>query len=108
MKDEITYDDLKEHEHLFTLAPAFVLKRMAGRNSNLVLKFKSTIESHLNQLNGEQKNKLHIILNSDVDDLQNLLMQAYIQTKIKQYEILANPKNREFIELNLRELRKLI
>lgn len=108
MKEKITYEDLKEHEHLFLLAPAFILNGMAKRNSNLVIKFKSAIESHLNALNDEEKSKLHAILNSDVDELQKLLRQAYIQTKIRQYEILSNPKNREFIEMNLRELRKLI
>lgn len=108
MEDKITYDDLKEHEHLFTLAPSFVLKSMARRNSNVVAKFKPAIESHLDKLSEEQRGKLEIILNSNVEDLQNLLRQAYIQTKMKQYEILSNPRNREFIELNLNELRKLI
>ena len=108
MEERISYDDLKEHEHLFTLAPSFILKRMARKNSNLVDKFKSTIESHLNKLSDEQKAKLHIILDSDVDELQELLRQACEKTRIKQYEILANPKYKEFIELNLRELRKLI
>lgn len=107
MEGKISYDDLKEHEHLFTLAPSFVLKGMARRNSNLVEKFKSTIESHLSKLNDEQKRKLDIIVNSEVEELQELLAEAYKKTRIKQYEILANPKNREFIELNLNELRKL-
>ncbi len=108
MIGKITYDDLKEHQHIFTLAPAFVLSGMARRNSNLVKKFQPTIESHLNRMNEEQKSKLDIILNSDVEELQNLLMQAYLNTKLKQYKILADPKNREFIKLNLNELRKLI
>ena len=108
MEGKITYEDLKEHQHIFTLAPAFILKGMARRNSNLVKKFQPTIESHLNKMNEGQKSKLNVILNSDVEDLQNLLKQAYIHTKLKQYQILADPKNREFIELNLNELRKLI
>lgn len=108
MEDRITYDDLKEHEHLFTMAPSFVLKRMARRNSNVVAKFKPAIESHLDKLNDEQRRKLQIILDSDVEDLQDLLRRAYVQTRLKQYEILSNPRNRGFIELNLNELRKLI
>ena len=108
MKNGITYDDLKEHEHLFTLAPPFILKRMAKRNSNIVNKFSSTIEPHLNNLTEEQRDKLDVILNSEVEELHNLLMHAYMQTRIKQYEILSNPKYKEFIELNLNELRKLI
>ena len=77
-EDEITYGDIKEYESLFTLAPAFLLERFAKRNSNLVLKFKSTIESHIDNLNDDQKNKLDIILKTDVEDLQNILYDAYM------------------------------
>lgn len=108
MTDKISYDDLKEYQHLFTLAPSFVLKRMAKKNSNLVAKFRQSIESHLSKLDDEQKIKLDLILNSDVDDLQSLLAEAYLKTKMKQYEILANPKYKDFIELNINELKKII
>ncbi len=108
MEDKISYKDLEEYEHLFSLAPSFVLKRMAKRNSNVVQKFQSRIEDHLNKLNDEQKNKLHIMLNSDVDYLQDLLAEAYTKTGLKQYKILADPKNKKFIEVNLNELKKLV
>lgn len=108
MEEKITYKDLEQYHHLFTLVPAFLLKRMAVRNSNLIQKFKSAIESHLNSLNDDQKNKLDIILNSEVEELQVLLAEAYIKTGLKQYEILSNPKYREFIELNLDELKKIV
>ncbi|WP_405305587.1 hypothetical protein [Methanobrevibacter sp.] len=108
MREKITYDDLKEHEHLFLLAPSFILGGMAKRNSNLITKFRPAVESHLNKLSDDERSKLHVILDSDIDDLQKLLRQAYIKTKIRQYAILSDPKNRDFIELNLNELRKLI
>ena len=108
MTDKISYDDLKEYQHLFTLTPSFVLKRMAKKNSNLVAKFRQSIESHLSKLDDEQKIKLDLILNSDVDDLQSLLAEAYLKTKMKQYEILADPKYKDFIELNINELKKII
>ena len=108
MDERISYNDLKDYEHLFTMTPSFVLKRMAKRNSNLIDRFRPTVESHLSKLNDEQKVKLGIILNSEVEDLQDFLSEAYMKTKIKQYKILADPKNRGFIELNLSELRKMI
>ena len=107
-EDEITYEDIKEYESLFTLAPSFLLERFAKRNSNLVLKFKSTIESHIDNLNDDQKNKLDIILKSDVEDLQNILYDAYMKSNKKQYKILANPKYKDFIEFNLDEIRKMV
>lgn len=108
MDEKITYEDVREYEKLFTLAPSFLLERFAKRNTNLVLKFKSPIESHLNNLTDNQKRKLNIMLDTDVNDLQRLMNEAYTKTKIKQYRILANPKYRDFIEYNLSEIGKLI
>jgi hypothetical protein len=34
--------------------------------------------------------------------------EAYIKTNKKQFKILADPKNKEFIKLNLAELEKLL
>lgn len=107
MDEKITYEDVLEHQHLFALVPTFVLERMAKRNSNLVDKFRPNIISHMNSLSDNQRAKLDIILNSDVDDLQAIMKEAYAKTNKKQYRILADPKYRQFIELNLDELRKL-
>ena len=108
MEDKITIKDVEEHSHLFSLAPPFLLERMAKRNSNIVSKFQSAIQSHIDSLTDEQRNKLHIILNSGVDELQALMHEAYMKTNKKQYHILANPKHKDFIKKNLDELRKLI
>ena len=48
------------------------------------------------------------ILNSDVDDLQAIMGEAYDKTGKKQYKILANPKYKEFITSNIDEIRKLV
>ena len=108
MDDEITYEDVMEYEKLFVMAPSFLLERFAKRNSNVVSKFKSQIQSHLNNLNSDQRNKLDIILKTPTSELQEIMNEAYIKTNIKQYKILANPKYEDFIENNLDEIRKLI
>lgn len=108
MSDKITYEDVKEYETLFMLAPSFLLERFAKRNSNIVSKFQSQIKSHLKNLNPDQQQKLDIILDSPVSELQAIMHDAYLKTGIKQYKILANPKYGEFIELNLNELKRII
>lgn len=108
MMEQITHDDVVEYNYLFTLVPSFALEIMAKRNSNLVNKFKSTIQSYITNLTFEQRNKLNIILDSDVSELQDVMHNAYIKTNKKQYQVLANPKYKQFIELNLGELRKII
>ena len=108
MEDKLTYKDIEEYEHLLTLAPPFLLKRMAKKNSNLVNKFKPRVQSFINSLNDNQKRKLDILLVTDVNDLQELMGEAYSKSNKKQYKILADPKNREFIELNIEELKKIV
>ena len=107
MSDKITYEDFKEYESLFSLAPSFMLKHFARKKTNIVLKFQSSIEDYLDRLTDEEKRKLEIVLNSDTDDLQALMLEAYNKHHKKQYKILADPKNKGFIELNLAEMRKL-
>lgn len=106
--DKISYADVREYESLFKLAPSFLLERFAKKNANVVLKFQSHIASHLSKLNEIQKTKLEIILNSQTEELQAIMAEAYAKSKIKQYKILANPKYKEFIEKNINELRKMV
>ena len=108
MVDGISYDDVMEYDHLFTMAPAFILKMMAGTNSNLVSKFRSTVQYYMDGLDDDQKSKLDIILGSDIDDLQAIMKESYAKTNKEQYKILTDPKNREFIDKNLGELRSMI
>lgn len=109
MSDEkITYRDVEQYEKFFSLTPSFLLERFAKKNTNLVLKFESKVKNHMANLSDEQKNKLDILLNSDVDELQEVMNEAYLHSNKKQYKILANPKYKDFIEHNLNELRKMV
>ena len=108
LEKKISYEDIIEYQHLFMLAPAFFLEIMAKKNSNLVIKFRQHVLSHFEKLTEHEKGRLEIILNSDIDDLQNLMDEAFEKSGIKQFKILANPKYKEFIELNIDELKKLL
>lgn len=107
-EDKITYSDVQEYEKFFTLIPSFLLERFAKKNTNIVLKFKSKVESFMANLSDNQKNKLDIVLNSDIDELQSVMNEAYSCSHKKQYKILANPKYKQFIEDNLNEIRKMV
>ncbi|WP_407421768.1 hypothetical protein [Methanobrevibacter sp.] len=107
-EEKITYADVEEYQSLFTLAPSFLLETFARRNTNLVLKFKSIIGSYMDSLTDIQKEKLYIILSTDIDELQGLMNEAYQRTQIKQYEVLSNPNYKQFINDNLDEIRSLL
>lgn len=108
MRDKITYDDVKKYQDIFALAPAFLLEAMARKNSNLVLKFNSRIKAHLEKLTDYERDLLYVILDSDIGDLQRLMEESYRKSNKKQFKILANPKYKKFVELNINELKKLV
>lgn len=107
-EEKLTYEDIKAYEKLFTMAPSFILSTMIRRNTNLIEKFKLQIVKFLNGLDEKQEKQLELIINSDIDDLQLLMMEAYKKSKKKQYKLLANPKSKDFIRMNLDELKKLL
>ena len=107
-ENKITYEDIKQYEGFLKMAPSFLLERWAKKNTNLVSKFKSQIEPRILNLNEERKKKLDMVLNSEVEELQNILSDAYAQSNKKQYKILAKPKYKGFIEDNLNEIRKML
>ena len=108
MDYKITPEDIEEYAHLFKLVPAFMLERMAKRNANLVSKFESAIRKHMDNLTPNQRNKLDVILASDIEDLQAMMGEAFEKTKKGQFKVLAKPEYRDFIEKNLAEIRKMI
>lgn len=107
-EEKLSYKDVQAYEKFFTLIPPFLLERFAKKNTNLVSKFKSKAESYLANLSEGQKNKLDLVLNSDVDELQSIMSEAYSHSRKKQYKILANPKYKQFLEHNIDEIRKLV
>ena len=107
-EEKLSYDDVKEYESLFTMAPSFVLNAMVKRNTNLVKKFQPSIVKYLKNLTPVEKEKLNHILNADTESLQKLMFVSYKKTGKKQYYILANPENREFVRMNLDELKQLV
>lgn len=107
-EDKITYGDIEKYEKYFSLMPSFLLQRYAKKNANLVLKFKSQVESFMTKLNDDQKRLLDLTLNSETEELQAIMNDAFEISGKKQYKILANPDYKEFIETNINELRELV
>ena len=108
MEEKITLEDIEQYQHLINRVPAFLLGRMAKRNSSLVKKFESRVKSYIDNLSDNQRKKLDILLNADIDDLQNVMNEAYLKTGKKQFKILADPSNKDFINSNLDDVRRII
>ena len=108
MDEKITLEDILPYQGYVSKVPAFALKRMAKRKSNLVSKFESQIKSRLGNMSQHQRHRLDVAINSEVSDLQKVMDEAFEKTGKKQFKILADSKNEEFIRKNLDELEKIL
>ena len=100
MNDKLTCDDVLRCEHLASKVPEFLLGRMAKRNSNLILKFESQIKPRIGNLDDNHKHLLNVVLNSDVSELQSVIMRLLkrqAQNSSRYWQI----QNAGFIEANL-------
>jgi D-arabinose 1-dehydrogenase-like Zn-dependent alcohol dehydrogenase len=105
---EITEEDVIGLMDQFTKVPPFLLKMVVSGNSNVVNSFRGQIEDYKDTLSPEEMAKIKKVLEMPVDDLQEILKRAYLETKQEQLKILANPKAQPFIRKNLDELRKIL
>ncbi len=75
---------------------------------NAVESFKDQIKEYKNQLTEEDKDKIRRISDMPIPELQNLLNECYLTTKLEQFKILADPEAEQFLTLNLQELKKVL
>jgi D-arabinose 1-dehydrogenase-like Zn-dependent alcohol dehydrogenase len=105
---EITEEDVIGLMDQFTQVPPLLLKMVVSGNSNVVNSFQGQIEEYKDTLSPEEMAKIKKVLEMPVEDLQEILKRAYLETKQEQLKILADPKAQPFIRKNLDELRKIL
>jgi hypothetical protein len=95
---------LRAVEHL----PPFTVNKYVSMNINAVEEFGPQIKEYGSKLT--RKNLLDIkrIIEMPVPELQDILNKLYLETKLEQFKILAEPDARSLIELNTRELKKIL
>ncbi|BDZ72078.1 hypothetical protein [Methanobacterium petrolearium] len=105
---KINKKDVMGVMHVFTRVPPLMLKMVVKRNKNLVKSFESQIKDYYGKLTDEEIAKIEKVMETPVPQLQGILNEAYIESGQKQLKILADPKAKDFIERNLRELELLL
>lgn len=105
---EVTEKDVIEIMQVFNRASPMMLKMVIKMNINVVKSFGSQIKDYYANLNDEELVKVEKVMEMPVPELQNILKKAYMETGQKQLKILANPKSRDFIEGNMKELKILL
>lgn len=104
----ITEKDVLNTMDIFTKVPSILLGRWVSKNKNLVKTFEDQVQGYKNQVSREDMQKLELIMQMPVSQLQNILQKAYLQTGKKQLKILSSPQARPFIETNLLELKRVL
>ncbi|MDI6724738.1 MAG: hypothetical protein QMD61_08860 [Methanobacterium sp.] len=105
---EINENDVLEALDQLIKVPAIILKTVVSTNSNVVKNFQSQIEDYKSQLSSEEIAKIRKVIKMPVPELQEILNNAYIDTRKEQLKILADPKAAPFISKNLEELKKVL
>jgi len=105
---EINENDVLEAVDQLIKVSAIILKTLVSTNSNVVKNFQSQIEDYKSQLSSEEIGKIRKVIEMPVPELQEILNNAYIDTRKEQLKILADPKAAPFISKNLEELKKVL
>ena len=105
--------DIKEKDvaallRLLRKFPPFVFNSYISSNINAVKEFDKTIKENTSHLTDDDLKEIRIIIEMPIPELQNVLNELYLITKLEQFKILADPKAVPFIELNLEELKKIL
>lgn len=105
---EVTEEDVIGLMDQFTKVPPLLLKMVVSGNSNVVNSFQGQIEGYKDKLSPEEMGKIKKVLGMPVEDLQEILKRAYLETKQEQLKILADPKAKPFLEKNLHALDRIL
>lgn len=107
-KVSVTERDVFELMDLFTRVPVILLKGAIKGNMNAVKRFEDQIISYKSRLTPEEMEKIKVVTEMPVTELQDILYGAYQKTGKKQLKVLADPKAQKFIEMNLNELKMVL
>lgn len=105
---KISEEDVIDLLDIFTKVPSIILKGIVAGKSNVVKSFESQILEYKSQLSPEEIIKIKLVLETPVNELQEILYNSYKKTGKKQLKILSESKAEPFIEKNLNQLEEIL
>lgn len=88
--------------------PPYVVDKYVSLDINAVDEFEDQIKDYKNKLGEEDLLKIKKIIDTPVKELQDVLNELYQETNMEQFKIMADPKAKPLIDLNVRELRRVL
>jgi hypothetical protein len=105
---EVEGKDIRGLIDLLEKFPPFVINSYVSENINGVKEFEEQIKEQTSHLTEEDLSKIRKVMEMPVPELQNLLNDLYLRTKLEQFKTLGEPKAEPLIALNLKELKKIL
>lgn len=105
---DIKGEDIAGLLRLLERFPPFVVNSYIETNINVVKEFELPIKEQISKLKNEDLKKINIIMGMPTIKIQELLNDLYLITNLEQFKILAEPRAKPLIELNMIELEKIL
>ncbi len=104
LSEKDVWKALRAVEHM----PPYAINKYITLNINAVDEFEVRITDYTDKLSDEELQTIKKIIEIPVPELQNILDNLYLETKLEQFKVLSGPEARPLIELNIKELKKLL
>jgi hypothetical protein len=95
---------LRAVEHM----PPYAIKKYITLDINAVDEFEVRIKDYTKELSNKDLLIIKRIIEMPVPELQNILHNLYLETKLEQFQVLAEPEAKPLIDSNIKELKKLL
>ncbi|MCE5213596.1 MAG: hypothetical protein LLF83_02620 [Methanobacterium sp.] len=103
-QEKVIYKVLRIIEQM----PPFVVEKYINLNINAVEEFENRIKDYKNKLSEEDLLKISNIIETPLEELQDLLNRLYLETGLKQFKLMSEPQAKPLIELNIDELKRVL
>ena len=104
LKEKDVWKALRAVEHM----PPYAINKYITLNINAVDEFEVRIKDYTDKLSEDDLQTIKRIIETPVPELQNILNNLYLETKLEQFKVLAEPEAKSLIELNIKELKKVL
>jgi hypothetical protein len=104
LNEKDVWKALRAVEHM----PPYAIKKYITLNINAVDEFEVRIKDFTDKLSEKDLLTIKKIIEMPVPELQKILNSLYLETKLEQFKVLAEPEAKHLIELNLSELKRVL
>jgi hypothetical protein len=106
----ITYPekDIYKVLRIIEQLPSFVVQKYIDMKINAAEEFEDQIKDYKNKSSEEDLSKIKNIIETPIEQLQDLSYKLYLETELEQFKLMSEPQALPLIELNIKELKRIL